>query len=55
MKKKIKDLTPEEKNKICAKFVHTEYECLYCPLSFERNCIDICLEREVEVDESHND
>ena len=65
MKKKIKDLTLEEMNKICRQYK----VCLYCPLKTDKssvrcNCyrdimIDVIvafdLDTEVEVDESNND
>ena len=51
MKKKIKDLTLEEMNKICKK----QFTCRNCPLkSSFKTCIKywgVYLEREVEVDE----
>ena len=50
MKKKIKDLTPEEARKICCKIDW----CDSCPLFATHKCIEYTTERyvkEVEVDE----
>ena len=59
VKKKIKDLTPEERNKICSR-----HSCGYalcennaCPLWFNSNCLKGFIEKlqyvqnEVEIDE----
>lgn len=62
MKKKIKDLTIKECDKICNKQPY----CSVCPLRYENYCryeklmVDeeekaFNLEREVEIDESDND
>lgn len=52
MKKKIKDLTLEEKKKICEKYANVVNDCLKCPLCFKSKwCLIKVLEREVEVDE----
>ena len=50
MKKKIKDLTLEEKDKICHKY-QNKHLCGNCPFKRENICIIEELEREVEVDE----
>ena len=54
MKKKIKDLTLEEKNKFCKKYKFCGYHCpLYCGLSEDNfaQCKYSIKESEVEVDE----
>ena len=64
MKKKIKDLTPEERKKVCIHFINNG-GCRYCPF-YQRyigelntfciiSILDILEEGEVEVDESNND
>lgn len=59
-KKKIKDLTLEEMNKICAKHTCRGFACCEstnCPLFFAGSCIKGFIERlqyiekEIEVDE----
>lgn len=54
MKKKIKDLTPEERrNNFCNKYD----ECEFCPLCIGANednvfiCVEQIMDKEVEVDE----
>ena len=47
MKKKIKDLTPEEQEHICDKCG----SCADCPIAFDRVCIWKYSQMEVEVDE----
>lgn len=52
MKKKIRDLTLEEAEKICLK--HKSDECIHCPLYLTYFlCVKdfLCDETEVEVDE----
>ena len=61
MKKKIKDLTPEERNKICAShtrgYAFCDCENNGCPLWFASTCLKGFIEKlqyvqkEVEVDE----
>ena len=55
MKKKIKDLTLEEKDKICAK---NKLDCAWCPLAIVSpltiECFKPYLEKEVEVDVEEN-
>ena len=50
MKKKIKDLTLEEKENFCKKF-KSNYGCLCCPIYISCHYGINSEEREVEVDE----
>lgn len=50
MKKKIKNLTLEEKEQICSK--HENKPCWKCPLHIGDNlCVKDYIETEVEIDE----
>ena len=55
MKKKIKDLTREEQETFCNKYLDNDCEC--CPLHIGNNydnmpiCIRGAMNREVEIDE----
>ena len=53
MKKKIKDLTSEEKEKICVR----HFSCRFCPLRLAngKGSFACAYDEEIEVDESNND
>lgn len=49
MKKKIKDLTEEERDKFCDKYLF--HHCQDCPLEHYGECVYDLMRDEVEVDE----
>lgn len=60
MKKQIRDLTPEDKEKICKKHTYKigdrEVCNIFCPFNVDENfCYKSFDEQEVEIDESDND